>query len=343
MQRLWYGRRLNPAALALLPAAWLFRVAVSLRRHAFRRGWLSSHAVPVPVVVIGNITVGGAGKTPLTLWVIERLRHAGLRPGVVSRGYGRSAKAPQAVSAGSSAAEVGDEPVLLAQRSGCPMVVGADRVAAIGQLLEVADVDVVICDDGLQHYRLRRDVEIVVVDGRRGLGNGRLLPAGPLREPSSRLREADVVIYNGGGHAGQRMRLLPDAAQSLADPSRTRPLSAFSGTECHAVAGIGDPQRFFDMLTGFGLRIIPHAFADHHPYQGSDIDFGDDRPVLMTEKDAVKCRAFAGQNHWFIPVTAELETLAGKSVCKALQDGLQPAMGAAARTIMDGIPRAEWL
>lgn len=330
-------------ALALWPASWLFRGAVTLRRQAFRRGWVTSHAVPVPVVVIGNITVGGAGKTPLTLWVIERLRHAGLRPGVVSRGYGRSGSAPQAVTADSDASEVGDEPVLLAQRSGCPMVVGADRVAAVRHLLEVAEVDVVICDDGLQHYRLRRDVEVVVVDGRRGLGNGRLLPAGPLREPSTRLREADVVIYNGGGHAGQRMRLLPDAARSLVVPSRSRPLSDFSGAECHAVAGIGDPKRFFDMLSGFGLRIIPHAFADHHPYAVADIDFGDDLPVLMTEKDAVKCRAFAGQNHWFVPVTAELETLAGKSVCKALYDGLQPAIGDAARTIMDAIPRADWL
>lgn len=344
IQRLWFAPRLRFAALPLLPLSWLFGAVVAARRRAFRRGWLASEALPVPVIVIGNITVGGAGKTPLTVWVVERLRQCGFRPGVVSRGYGGRGGGPRAVSAASQPEAVGDEALLLAQRLDCPMVVADDRVAAVRHLLALGGVDVVVCDDGLQHYRLRRDVEVAVVDGRRQLGNGRLLPAGPLREPPARLRQVDALIYNGGGHAGQRMRLLPGDARSLGEPRHRRALASFAGQTLHAVAGIGDPQRFFDMLEAGGLSIIPHAFADHHRFRAEDLRFGDARAVLMTEKDAVKCRRFARAEHWYVPVTAQLETLAAKTLCKALADGVQPCAGeAAARALTEAVPRAQWL
>jgi tetraacyldisaccharide 4'-kinase len=268
--------------------------------------------LPVPVVVVGNIAVGGTGKTPFVIWLVERLREWGWRPGVVSRGYGgRAREWPQRVLPGSDPALVGDEPVLVARRAGCPVVVGPDRVAAARALLDGGAVDVVVSDDGLQHYRLWRDLEIAVVDATRGLGNGRLIPAGPLREPPSRLGEVALVVANGPGWtapAGRQvtMRLAAWQAEAL-DGSGPRLLSDFAGQTVHAVAGIGNPARFFAMLSQQGIGLVVHPFPDHHAFARADLEFGDGLPVLMTEKDAVKCRAFGAPNQWVVPVEARLE------------------------------------
>lgn len=303
--RLWY--RPHPARWLLWPLSQLFAAVAGLRRLGYRRGWLRSERLPVPVMVVGNITAGGTGKTPLVIWLVEQLRARGWRPGIVSRGYGgRSKHWPREVGADSNPAEVGDEPVLLARRLGCPVVVGPRRIEAARSLLAHHDVNVVVADDGLQHYALQRDVEIAVIDGARGLGNGMRLPAGPLREAPSRLNEVDLVVINGADGAGLRMDLLPHALVRL-DGSETRPLADFAGRTVHAVAGIGNPGRFFAALRAAGLKILPRAFPDHHLYRAEDLIFADNAEVVMTEKDAVKCRGFAGPRHWYLQVRARLE------------------------------------
>lgn len=305
LQAAWYSDRRPP--LWTLPIAALYGGATRARRWLYRRGWLHANTLPVPVVVVGNIVAGGAGKTPLTIALVEALRARGFRPGVVSRGYGGSARAPVLLDAQPDPALAGDEPALIKLRTGVPVAVGARRAEA-ARLLLPEDVDVVIADDGLQHYALARDVEICVVDGVRGLGNGRLLPAGPLREPASRLRGVDFIVCNGGAAcAGEvAMRLLLVDATAVPDPARTSPLTAFAGKRVHAVAGIGHPPRFFDALRALGIDAIAHPFPDHHRYTPADLAFGDGLPVLMTEKDAVKCRAFAQVDWWCVPVNAEL-------------------------------------
>jgi len=301
----WYRR--SRWLLLLWPLSWLFCLLVVLRRRLYRTGLLKSHRLPVPVLVAGNITVGGSGKTPLVLWLADYLRQQGYRPGLVSRGYGgKAGQWPQTVTPKSEPSLVGDEALLLVRRSGCPMVVGPDRVAAARQLLAGQDVDVIIADDGLQHYRLQRDIEIAVLDGERRLANGLCLPAGPLREPASRLAEVDFVVSNGAAQPGEwPMRLRGETAVALQGGGR-RPLSAFAGTVVHAVAGIGHPARFFDALRQQGLEIIPHPYPDHHPYTGGELEYTDEAPVLMTEKDAVKYLDYATERHWYVPVTATL-------------------------------------
>ncbi|MBI2383524.1 MAG: tetraacyldisaccharide 4'-kinase [Gammaproteobacteria bacterium] len=319
----WYSDA--PPPLPLRPLAALFGAVAALRRRWLRR---RAPRLPVPVIVVGNITVGGAGKTPFVIWLVERLREWGWRPGVVSRGYGgRGGQWPRRVAADSDPAQVGDEPVLMAQRLRCPLAVGPDRVAAARRLLDGGAVDVIVADDGLQHYRLHRDLEIAVVDGARGVGNGALLPAGPLREPPGRLAEVALVVVNGGGWrlagtAPADMHLLADVAERL-DGSARRELAAFEGQVVHAVAGIGNPQRFFAKLESLGIRVIPHGYPDHHAYAAADLDFGDDKPVLMTEKDAVKCRRFARPQHWYVPVEAVLsaaDTAAVQKLTAELRD-----------------------
>jgi tetraacyldisaccharide 4'-kinase len=308
LDSIWYGK--HPLRWLLWPASLLYAAIIALRRLCYRRGWLRSERLPVPVIVVGNVTVGGTGKTPLVIWLVEQLRARGWRPGIVSRGYGgASAQWPREVHAHSDPVEVGDEPVLLAQRLACPIVVGPRRVEAGRRLLAGQAVDIVVADDGLQHYALGRDIEIVVVDGARGLGNRMLLPAGPLREPPGRLRGVDLIVINSGSGAGARMDLLPDAVTRL-DGSETRPLAEFRERTVHAVAGIGNPERFFASLRAAGLDVQPHAFPDHHRFKAEDIVFADNAEVVMTEKDAVKCRRFAGSRHWYLPVRARLEPAA---------------------------------
>lgn len=313
--RYWYGDAPVPLHARLLSA--VYGAVTALRRKLYRMGWLRRRHPGVPVVVVGNITAGGAGKTPLTIALVERLRSEGWTPGVASRGYGRDeANTPVWVEAGTAPSVGGDEPVLIARRTGVKLRADRDRAAAARALAE-SGCDIVICDDGLQHYALARDIEIEVVDGRRRYGNGQLLPAGPLREAPERGARCDFRVVNlpassaagagsrGSGFGEWPMHLFADRALPVFG-GRPRPLVSFAGHRVHAVAGIGDPERFFAMLRGLGIAVVPHAFADHHRYSAADFEFGSSLPVLMTEKDAVKCAEFATEWHYSVPVRAEL-------------------------------------
>lgn len=305
LERLWYGRR---PFLPLVPLSWLYCLIALLRRWAYGRGFLASEHPGVPVVVVGNLTVGGAGKTPLVLWLVSHLAELGFKPGIASRGYGgRVGDGPAAVHADSQAEDVGDEPLLLKRRSGVPVVVGRRRAAAARELVARHGCDILVTDDGLQHYALARDLEILVIDGRRGLGNRHCLPAGPLREPPGRARSVDLCIRNGGeAGQGRRMRLIPGQAHRLVGDERCA-LVDFAGRPLLAIAGIGHPERFFAMLRELGLVIESRAYPDHHRFSAEDVAAWGQGPVIMTEKDAVKCTAFAASNHWFVPVDAEPE------------------------------------
>jgi tetraacyldisaccharide 4'-kinase len=313
--RLWYEE--TPGVSVLQPFSWVYGAAVSMRRTAYERGWVTSHGVGRPAIVVGNLTVGGTGKTPLTIWLASHLRQRGCEVGLVSRGYGREQGGLRTVTSDSSWQEVGDEPLILHRRTGCMTLVASDRVAGARALVELG-AKVILADDGLQHLRMRRDCEIVVVDGARGLGNGRVLPAGPLRESGVRAQAADALVVNGGAEgepvrglppelaaAALRMRLRAAHARRVADAGQEQPLEAFRGRPVHAVAGIGNPQRFFADLRARGLELIEHPFPDHHALSAADLDFGDGLAVLMTEKDAVKCRQAAGPRHWYVPVEAD--------------------------------------
>jgi tetraacyldisaccharide 4'-kinase len=322
LRPVWYGN--TPPSLFLRVLAGLYGSLAAARRQAYRRRWLRVTQLPVPVIVVGNISVGGTGKTPLTLALIEELRLRGFVPGVVSRGYGGKAKKPVLLDSQSIASDVGDEPMLIADTSGAPVAIGHNRVASARLVLSAARVDVLIADDGLQHYRLSRDVEICVIDGERRFGNARLLPAGPLREPVERLDSVDFRVCNGAApQAGEfAMILHGDIAVALADRSICRPLGEFRGTSVHAVAGIGHPARFFAQLRAAGVQVIEHPFADHHAFRAADLDFGDTLPVLMTDKDAVKCRAFADARLWSVPVRATLSTEFFDAVAARLRTGI---------------------
>jgi tetraacyldisaccharide 4'-kinase len=321
--RHWY--RLSWLSVALLPLAALFRLSSSLRRLAYKIAVLRSERLPVPVIVVGNITAGGTGKTPLTLWLCGILQEQGFRPGIVSRGYGGRTSL-LAVTADSDPAAAGDEPVLLARRSRCPVWIGRDRVAAARALLAASpECDVIVCDDGLQHYRLQRDVEIVVLDGSRGLGNGLPLPAGPLRDGAARLRSVDAVVINGPGDPGLRtaprfdMSLEGNRFHNLLNPGHTASASEFQGRRLHAVAGIGNPSRFFGHLQRLGLSFTAHAFPDHHPFSPADLDFENADEVIMTEKDAIKCQRFARENQWALPVDAAVDPELGQLILTRLK------------------------
>jgi len=299
-------------AWLLLPVGLIFFALAGLRRVAYRRGWLKSSRLPVPVVVVGNIIAGGAGKTPLTMWLAQKLCALGRRPGIVSRGHGRNTRDVRKVGADDTAEDVGDEPLLLARRAGCPVFVGADRVAAARALLaEYPDCDLILCDDGMQHYRLQRDVEIAVID-RRGLMNGWPLPAGPLREPISRLRTVtacvlhDLAVSPAPCPRRFTMRLVGARFYRLDAPQFTCRAEDLVGRKLHAVAGIGEPERFFDHLARLGLTFEAHAFPDHHRYRASDLAFAGDA-ILMTEKDALKCSGLTSMPVWVLPVEAVVE------------------------------------
>ena len=298
----------------LFPVSLIFEVLVALRRALYRAGMLRRERVPVPVVIVGNILVGGTGKTPLVIHLARALRARGRHPGIVSRGYRGESGDVLEVTAGSDPGVVGDEPLLLARHSGCPVFVGGDRVAvARGLLARYPECDLIIADDGLQHYRLERDVEIAIFD-ERGVMNGWALPAGPLREPVSRLAEVDAIVFNGVAvsptptfsAAAFSMRLLGDRFHRLDDPLTTCSTDDLAGAELHAVAGIGSPKRFFDHLTDMGLRFFEHPFADHHDFCAEDMKFAGG-VILTTEKDAVKLvRLCLTLPVWVLPVTAEL-------------------------------------
>jgi tetraacyldisaccharide 4'-kinase len=308
--------RTGALTLLLSPLALLFSALSGLRRLAYRHGWLSAVAVGVPVIIVGNITAGGSGKTPLVVWLVKRLRSQGYRPGVVSRGYGGAACGCVEVQPASAPAEVGDEPLLIRIKTDAPVVVGRDRVDAARTLLAAhPGVDMIVSDDGLQHYRLHRDIELAVIDAATGLGNGWPLPAGPLREPRSRLDSVDAVIQV------VRAAAQPPARQPRADwradytagyayrlgaPQERRALVDLPARDWLAVTGIGRPQGFFDMLQAQGVHFSPRAFPDHHAFQPEDLPA--DGAVLMTEKDAVKCISFAGADWWAVELDVTPES-----------------------------------
>ena len=313
LERIWY--RPNPYKWLLFPLGLLYRWLADLRRWMYRLGIRSVHTLPVPVIVVGNLTVGGTGKTPLVIWLAGELERRGFRVGIISRGYRGNAKNwPQFVDGSTDPALVGDEPVLLARATNRPVSVGPDRVEAARVLLAREAIDVLLADDGLQHHALGRVMEVVVVDGERGLGNGFCLPAGPLRERRERLARAGAVVVNGGDWSGGserndvfRARLRAQTLYQLAGPAR-KTLQEFRGTRVHAVAGIGHPARFFRMLEQAGVRVLAHPLPDHAPIAGADLRFDDSRPVLVTEKDAVKCRRIAHDDLWCVPVALAFET-----------------------------------
>ncbi|WP_298439437.1 tetraacyldisaccharide 4'-kinase [uncultured Ferrimonas sp.] len=297
----------HPLLWLLLPLNWLFIALSQLRRALFSLGLKPVVTLPVPVVVVGNISVGGNGKTPVVLYLVELLQRNGYQPGIISRGYGGDASAqPMLVNAQSDPRLCGDEPRLLAQRSGVPLAVGADRIAAAQLLLTSGEVDIIISDDGMQHYRLGRTLEVAVIDGQRRFGNGHRLPMGPLREPISRLQQCDLLICNGGRAHGaeHRMTLEPSDWQRVDGSGAEAPQG-----ELIAMAGIGHPPRFFQTLAELGLSLsASHGFADHMAYSSALLQplAHAQQSLLMTEKDAVKCRDFAQPNWYYLPVSASL-------------------------------------
>ena len=303
----WYAS--GPLGALLAPAGWLVALFTVLRRGAYRAGLRRSWRIGCPVVVVGNLSAGGTGKTPLVIAMAKLLARHGLRVGVVCRGYrGAASRWPRKVRPDSDPDRVGDEAVLLARRTGVPVAAGPNRIAAARILFRRSKCDVILSDDGLQHLRLARDVEIVVVDGVRRHGNGRCMPAGPLREPLGRLASVDLVVVNGAGTQEGELEMRLDAgdAVNLADTGLTRPLDSFRGAPVHALCAIGHQERFFRTLEARGLRIVRHPFPDHHPFREEETRFPDGAPVLMTEKDAVKCERFADPRHWCVPVDAAL-------------------------------------
>jgi tetraacyldisaccharide 4'-kinase len=323
-----------PAQAVLLPLSWLFALLAALRRLAYRTGVFAARSAAAPVIVVGNISVGGTGKTPLVVWLAGELAARGLRPGIATRGYGAHRQSLRRVSANDEASQAGDEAVWLARQTTAPVVAGRDRVAVARELAALG-CDVIVSDDGLQHYALRRDCEIVVIDGDRAIGNGRQLPAGPLREPHARLRTVDAVIVNGEGaaalpaldaHRVFRVRMVHGLAYLIANPSLLRTLQSFAGERVHAIAGIGNPERFFGELRAAGLVVVGHAFPDHHDYGAEELNFGDGAAVLMTEKDAVKCAHLAGACHWAVPQRVQFEPAEAARLLATIMQTVRPAV-----------------
>jgi len=322
LQRVWYSKARPPAWLKALAA--LYGAIMRLRAALYARGWLRSVRVGVPVIVVGNVTVGGTGKTPLVIWLAQALRGLGYRVAVVSRGYGRRAAwGTLRVKPSSSAEEVGDEPLLIHRRTGCPVFVDGDRVRAARAAI-AAGAQLVIADDGLQHLRLARDAEIIAIDAQRGLGNGSLLPAGPLREPASRLGRATAVVLTGAAAADERfpgalpMWLAGEQLLRVNAIGSWRALEEFAGQRVHALAAIGNPGRFFAALRAAGIDPIEHPRPDHDPFQLAELRFGDGLPVIMTEKDAVKCQAYAPEECWYLPVSAQFDAADSATLLKGI-------------------------
>lgn len=319
LEQAWYER--NGLTHFMRPLSWFFLTIATIRRFLYRIKVLKQIKLPVPVIVVGNITVGGTGKTPLVIWITNYLKAAGYKPGVISRGYGGKARRwPQQVRPDADPVMVGDEAVVISRRTGSPMAVGPDRVADGHALLKYADVDIIISDDGLQHYALDRTVEIAVIDGIRRFGNGFCLPAGPLRELRSRLDDVDFRVTNGIAAQGEiAMRYQADKAINLVS-HEVRSINEFKKQPVNAIAGIGNPDRFFNFIRANGLRINSRAFPDHHIFSANDIDFPDNEVLFMTEKDAVKCHRFARENWWYIPVDTVLPDDFGVHLINMLEE-----------------------
>ena len=321
VNRHWYQSSYTWLSLLLLPLSWVFRLLVNFRLGLYRFGIKKKYEFNIPVIVVGNITVGGTGKTPFVIWLANCLKEQGYKPGIVSRGYGgkETLIAPQAIAKNSDPAIAGDEAVLLAERSNCPVMVGINRVDAVKTLLASTDCNIVISDDGLQHYKLGRQLEIAMVDGERRFGNQCFLPAGPLREAVGRLKKVDFVVAQQGAMQNEyEMQLFGEQLVSVKNPLQEKALTDLAGTKVHAVAAIGNPKRFFASLKDKGLDVIPHVFPDHYLYEKIDLDFADDLPVVMTEKDAVKCRVFANKKFWFLSVEAKMDSVFRAALLKKI-------------------------
>jgi tetraacyldisaccharide 4'-kinase len=315
----WNSR--NLLAWLILPFSYLYRAAICFRFLLYRFQLKKTYRPMIPVIIVGNLTVGGTGKTPLVIWLANFLQARGFKPGIVSRGFkGKSALYPFVVSEKDSPEKVGDEALLLARHANCPLVIDPNRVNAAKKVMNL-NCNVVISDDGLQHYALERNIEIVVVDGERRFGNGFCLPAGPLREPLSRLNTVDFVVANGCAKQNEfLMKLTPGNFQSLAQPGVTQTADYFQNKKIHAVAGIGNPSRFFATLRAMHLSIIEHAFPDHYFFKPEDLHFDEDSIIMMTEKDAVKCEKFADARYWYLPVQAEMSEAFGEKIMKRLKN-----------------------
>ena len=306
IENIWYTK--HPLGIALLPISWLYSLIIILRRLCYQSGLIAVNQIDVPVIIVGNISVGGTGKTPLVIWLADYFKKKGFNPGIISRGYGgKLSGKSQQVRSDSNPELVGDEPVLIAKRTNCPVAIAKQRRRAAEELIEYCDCDLILCDDGMQHYSLGRDIEIAVIDGQRRFGNGHCLPAGPLREPISRLNSVDLVVskYIAGRHE-YKMEYTYGDLVSLLDPEHTIPVSSLNGQSVHAISGIGNPDRYYSYLRNNKLHIINHEFPDHYPFTKNDVNFDDGLPVVMTEKDAVKCSDFATKNHWYLPISATL-------------------------------------
>lgn len=309
--KIWH----SPSALVpylLWPFSQLYQLIVYLRKKI-----ITPTTFNIPVIIVGNITVGGTGKTPLVIWLAKFLAKNGYKPGIVTRGYGGHSKTfPQQIFPNSDVTHVGDEALLLARRAGCPVVIDPHRVNAVRYLLNHTDCNVVISDDGLQHYALGRDIEIAVIDGARRFGNRWCLPAGPLREPITRLDAVDFIVTNGGeiGIGEIEMKLIPGEIYNISDVSMKANVDDFAGSALHAIAGIGNPERFFNTCRQLGLSIFQHSFPDHYQFRAQDIQFDDEAKIIMTEKDAVKCEKFADYRYWCLPVEAELPSDFGEQI-----------------------------
>ncbi len=317
LENIWYNN--GNGRFLLMPFTALYYAVNSFQRFKYKN---NKTQLPCPVIVVGNITVGGTGKTPLTIHIVKLLQKAGYKPAIITRGYGGKATTwPQSVSAESNPQLVGDEAVLMANQTQVPVYAGADRLQSIEQLTQNHDCDVIVSDDGMQHYKLPRDIQIAVIDGERQLGNGYCLPAGPLREKKERLEACDLIVVNGKSdhESWHSMQFEGDVLVNLLT-GKQKPLSQFAGQTCHALTGIGNPQRFFSTLEKQGLELITHSFPDHYGFIKSDLDFSNGADtILMTEKDAVKCKAFATQNHWYLPVVAKLDESFNKQLLALLK------------------------
>jgi len=330
IHRVWYED--VPSGWVLLPLSGLYWLTLGLRKFLYKAGIFKTREADIPVIVVGNITAGGTGKTPTVLWLVEQLRARGFTPGIVSRGYGGDrANTSMRVEADTDASVAGDEPVLLARRGRCPVVVDPDRVRAAAMLVEDG-ADVVVADDGLQHYRLARDYEICVIDGTRRLGNRRLLPAGPLREGVHRLDDVEQVLVNGVLQRDEELTAAEQNAISFElvateacrlNGSLARPIGRFSGTTVHGVAAIGNPRRFFDLLRMHGIQVIEHEFSDHAVLNIGDLEFGDEFEVFMTEKDAVKLGGSASDKFWYVPVELIMDPVEAAPLLEQIESRLR--------------------
>ncbi len=306
IEKVWYSK--NIFSLLLSPLSLIYISIIYLRYTLYQLGLISITKINAPTIVIGNVVTGGTGKTPLVIWLAKHFKDKGFLPGIVSRGYGGTYLSNiELVKPTSNPLLVGDEPVIIARNTNCPVVVAKKRAKGAKELVEKYNCNIILCDDGMQHYSLARDIEIAVIDGQRRFGNNYCFPAGPLREPKSRIFKADLIVskYN-ARRCEHKMDYTYHQLVSLNELSKTIPISDLHGMTVHAIAGINNPDHFFSYLRSHKLELIIHKFPDHYSYTEDDVKFDDNFPVVMTEKDAVKCLNYSSDKHWYIPISAEL-------------------------------------